>query len=66
MSRLARRKIHDVAAVDQDLALVDLLEAGEHPQARRLAAARRPDEHEELAVADLQVQPVDRLPLAFG
>ena len=40
-------------------ALVDRLEPGEHPQRRRLAAPRRPDEHEELAVGDLQVEVVD-------
>jgi len=31
----------------------------EHLQHRRLAAARRPDEHHELAVADLEVDVVD-------
>ena len=39
--------------------LVDLLKAGKHSQARRLAAARRPDENEELAIHDFEIQPVD-------
>ena len=34
---------------------------GDHPQQRRLAAARRADEHHELAVADVEVDRVDRL-----
>ena len=45
----------DVVAVDQDLALVRLLEAGDHPQRRRLAAARRPEHREELALGDVEV-----------
>ena len=40
--------------------LGDVLEAGEHAQRRRLAAAGRADEHEELAVGDVDVQIVDR------
>ena len=41
---------------DQDLAVTDLLEPGDHPQRRRLAAAGRADEHHELAVADLELE----------
>ena len=36
-------------------AVGDRLEAGDHPQRRALAAPRRPDQHHELAVADLEV-----------
>ena len=43
---------------------VDVLEPGEHPKRRRLAAARGPDEHQELAVGDLQVQGIYRGPFA--
>ena len=32
---------------------------GDHAQQRRLAAAGRPDEHEELAVGDVEVDRVD-------
>ena len=47
----ARREVGHVAVADRDRAVRDLLEPGDHPQQRRLAAARRADEHEELAVA---------------
>ena len=42
----------DALAVDLDVALGDRLEAGDHPEQRRLAAARRADEDRELAVVD--------------
>ena len=42
--------------VDVDRALVDVLEAGEHPQAGGLAATGGADQDEELAVADLEVE----------
>ena len=48
------------------LPLVDLLEAGEHPQARGLAAAGGPDEDHELAVVDLEVEVVHRGALGPG
>ena len=48
---LARGDAVDHALADADLALGDRLEPGEHPQRGRLAGARRPDQHEELAVA---------------
>jgi len=46
-------------AADRDLALRDLLQPGDHPQQRRLAAARRTDEHAELAVLDGDVDAAD-------
>ena len=49
------RRVRDVAVADEDLAVVDLLQPGEHPQGGRLAAPRGPDEHHELAVVDLEV-----------
>ena len=51
---LAGRQVGHVAAADPDLAFGGLLEPRDHPQERRLAAARRPDEHEELTVCDPQ------------
>ena len=39
-----------------DLAVADLLEAGDHPKRGRLAAAGRADEHHELAVANLELE----------
>ena len=55
-----RRNVGDVAVADEDVARVDLFEAGEHAQGGRLTAAGRADEHEELAVGDLEVDAVDR------
>ena len=48
---LARVERVDEPVADADLAFADLLEAGGHPQRRRLAAPGRPDEHHQLAVA---------------
>ena len=53
------RQPGDVGAVDPDRALVRALEAGDQPQRRRLPAAGRPEEREELTLADLEVEPVD-------
>ena len=46
-------------AVEQDPAGGRQLEAGDHPQRRRLARARRAEHREELAVADVEVDAVD-------
>src|SRR5581483_11087287 len=69
VERVALEDHRDVAAlrrepVDHPLpdphdAVADLLEAGDHTERRRLAAAGRPDEHHELAVLDRELQPVD-------
>ena len=56
---VARRHVVDDALADADRALGDRLEAGEHAQRSRLAAAGRPDEHHELAVRDVEVEVVD-------
>ena len=58
---LLRREVVDDPAADRDRPVRDLLEPGDHPQRGRLAAARRADEHEELAVANLEREVVDRL-----
>ncbi len=42
------------------IAVGRILEPGDHPQRGRLAAARRAEQHEELAVGDLERQVVDR------
>ena len=47
-------------------AVVGLLEAGDDPQRRRLARARRAEQREELAVGDRQVDVVDRDDVAVG
>jgi hypothetical protein len=56
-----RRQVVDDAVADLDLARADLLQAGEHPQRRRLPATGRPDEHHELPVGDLEIEVVDGL-----
>ena len=44
-----------IDAVDHDLAAADILEPGDQAQQRGLAAARRADEDDELAIADGEV-----------
>ena len=44
-----------VLAVDQDVAGGQVLEPGDQAQQRRLAAAGRADEDDELAVADVEI-----------
>ena len=51
--------VGDVAVADVDRAVVDRFQPGQHPQRGRLAAPGRPDQHEELAVVDQQVEVVD-------
>ena len=50
--------IHDAVA-DLERPVADLLEPGDHPQARRLAAAGRTDEDHELAIGDLEAEVLD-------
>jgi len=56
---LRRELVHDLA-VHAQLAVADVLQAGDHVQRRGFAAAGRPDEDDELAVGDVQVQVADR------
>ena len=51
-------RVRDVPVADRDRALARLLEPGHHPQRRRLAAARRPEQREERAPGDGQVEVV--------
>src|SRR5690606_29964583 len=50
----------DVSSADEDATGRHLLEAGDHAQQGRLATARRPDQHEELAGLDGEVEVADR------
>ena len=59
MSRLPGSDVVDDPVADQDPPVGHVLEPGEHAQRGRLAAARRADEHEELAVGDVDVEVVD-------
>ena len=55
---LGRQPGH-VTVADPDAAPVDELQAGQHPKAGGLPAAGRAHQHQELAVLDVQVEPVD-------
>ncbi len=46
----------DVLPVEQDLAAGDSLQPGDHAQRGGLAAARRAEQHHELAIVDGQVE----------
>ena len=54
-----RRDVRDVLVVEPDAAGARLDQPREHPQGRRLAAARRPEQRDELAVGDVEVELVD-------
>ena len=56
---LVRRHVGHVDALEHDPAARRQLEAGDHLEQRRLAAARRAEEREELAPGDREVGPVD-------
>ena len=57
---LARRQAVGDRAADCEHPAGDRLEAGDHAQRRRLAASGRPDQHQEFAVLDLEVEVPDR------
>ena len=61
MRRSAGRDAGDVAPVDQDAAFARRVEPGDHAQRRRLAAARRAEQHDELARGGGEAGPVDGL-----
>jgi hypothetical protein len=58
---LAGWHVVDHPLTDRQGAVADLLEAGDHAQRGGLAAARRADQHHELAVVDLEVEIIDGL-----
>src|SRR5262245_22822804 len=62
---LGLERVDDAPAYG-DLALGDCLESGDHPQQGRLAAARRSEHDDELAVADLAIDAVDDLCAVVG
>src|SRR5690606_35886652 len=53
------RDAGEVLPVEQDRTGGRMLEAGQHAQQRGLAAARRPEQREELALVDVERQVVD-------
>ncbi len=50
----------DILPIEQDAALVRRLEAGEQAQQRGLAAARRTEQREELALENVERELLDR------
>ena len=58
---LVGRHPGDVLAVHDDPALVRPVEARDEAERGRLAAARRPEQRQELALAERDVDPVQRL-----
>src|SRR5689334_24779196 len=61
-----RSEVGNVAVADEDLAAVGRLQAGQHAQRSRFTRAARADQHAQLAVGDLERQPVDGRPVAGG
>src|SRR3546814_21105487 len=53
------REVIDTTLADTDLATIDGLEPGYHPEQGGFAAAGRPEEHHELARLYGQRQPID-------
>ena len=61
---LVRRATGDIGSVDEDPSRRRRLETGNHPQRRRLSAARRAEEGDERAATQLEREVVDRQDLA--
>ena len=59
-AQLDRVDVGHVLAVEEDAPAGRLDEPVDHLHGGRLAAARRPDEHAQLALADLEAEVVDR------
>ena len=57
---ILRLQPDDALAVDPDVAVIRLLETGEHPQRRRLAATARAEQDEQLAVVRRERQVLHR------
>ena len=56
---LSSTRVGNVFAVELDRTARDVFESCDTPQRRRLSAARRSDEDEELPIFDLEVEVVD-------
>ena len=61
-----RLQVVDDPVADGDGAAGDVLQPRDHAQRRRLAAARRPHQHDELVVGDVQVEVLDGDDAAVG
>ncbi|MEY9720367.1 hypothetical protein ABIA22_002857 [Sinorhizobium fredii] len=60
------RHLVDPLAVDEHVAAGDLLQPGDHPEQRRLPAAGRPDEDDELALLDVEIDAVNDIDRPVG
>jgi hypothetical protein len=56
---LGGRHVIDDAPADRQVAVRHIFEPCDHAQQRGLAAARRPEEHAKLVLADLQIDVAD-------
>ena len=56
-----RRDAVDPLFADVNVALRNLLQSRDHPEYRRLPATRGPDEHDELAIRNLEADVIDRV-----
>jgi hypothetical protein len=56
----------DALAADLDVAGCRLHEARDHPQRRRLAAARRAEQDDELALGDLEIDALNYVDVAVA
>jgi len=63
---IAGRQVGHISIADADAAPIHALESRDGPQKRRLAAARRSEEHHELTFADLEADIAQRGCLAVG
>jgi len=58
-SALRRRDVVHARIADEDVAFGNALESADHSKQRRLAAARRAYEHDELAITDSEIRAVN-------
>ena len=63
-TKMPRVGVADDAVADADAPAIVLLEPRDHAQRRRLAAAGRPEQRDELALAHAEIDTVDRDELA--
>ena len=63
---LHRLGLIDALIANADLAAGDALQPRHHPQKRGLATARRPDDHDELAIGHVDIHTVDHIRRAKG
>jgi hypothetical protein len=63
---ILRWHVVDDIASNHDVAVGDVLQPRDHPQRGRLAAARRPHQHDKLMVGDVEIDAAHRLDLVVA